>query len=1188
MNTNDSGDGSLRQAILSANLSSNVPDVIQFSIPGSGPHTISPATALPNLTDPVVIDGYSQSGASSNTLANGDDAVIKIVVLERLLIDTTNSTVRGLAIRQIQIGATPGPNGNNVVEGCFVGLDATGTNSLASPGSGVFVQTPNNRIGGTTPAARNLISGKGATGIEVFESFATGNVIQGNFIGTDRTGTKAIGNTDRALVVNMNASATTIGGTVPGAGNLISGNLNRGITLDGSSNRVEGNFIGTDITGQQPLGNARTGVEFGGSGNIIGGTNNGSANVIAFNGVDGGGATTNGVDVKPGTTGYAILGNSIFDNLGLGIDVNADGLVTAGFPTLTVVSNAISSTVIKGLHTPNVSFRVELFSNPTADASGFGEGKALLLATNITPDGASNFTINLPLSLTPGLFITATANGTTEFSQAREVVVGGRTNSWTNSVSGKWEVGPNWSLNVPPFPGLSLVLITNAGTKSVSTDAATASGSPSTLTISNLVISAPSGATNTLLLAHGQNTPLRILRALTINRGGAVVINAAAVRLEGRQTDATRIDGELTLNEGSLTATNFQVYIGNDGSGSFTVSNGTFRAYYPIVGINDGANGLWHIAGGTNIITTVFDIADNLTATGKVVMTGGQLSTPALYIGLFGNGSMAVSNGDFQCEGQVDVASQPGAQGNFTAAGGTCTLGSMLVTESSMATGSVLVTGTAMVQVNGSFDNRGTVTVAGGKLNVLGEFDSTAASNALAVTGGQFVATNDNSFLTRVSVSNGTFVARDVFLGNSGKLGTFIVAGASTVALAGSFNGFMVGVNGGTGIVSQAGGEILLTNADLNIGGLFGPAVGQMVISNGATQARAMFVGGQGGGNGTVRMEGGTLTVNSNLQVNATSKVILNRGTLQTRSGTNNAPFLVGDGANFAVYRLLGGTNAFTKGLRVAGNAVLTGTGTIAGGVTNAGAIAPGVPLGRLDINGPLTLSNSSELRIDLGGYTSGAQFDFIAVSGGTTLGGTLAVSLTNNFQSMMTNGASFTVLTAGSPLTGAFANVASGAQLTTTDGYARFTVLYAGATTLRLTDSVVVDSDGDGLPNWWEDLFHLDKNSAADAALDLDGDGASNLDEFRAGTLPNNSNSVFRIVAFQREAGNLRLTWSTVGGMSYRVQTNALLANGSINFADLSPVITAPGTGESTTNFVDLGAATNAPARYYRVRLGP
>src|SRR6185369_10864428 len=207
---------------------------------------------------------------------------------------------------------------------------------------------------------RNIISGHGTTGMEIFEAFATNNVIQGNFIGTDRNGVTAIGNTDRAVVVNMNASSNTIGGSVSGAGNVISGNLNRGITLDGANNLVQGNFIGTDVTGTQPLGNARTGVEIGGPNNKVGGTNSGAGNVIAFNGVDGGGIfTTNGVDLKAGATGSTIFGNSIFDNLGLGIDVNADGLVTAGFPVLTSASNAISATIIRGTYTPNTTFRLE-------------------------------------------------------------------------------------------------------------------------------------------------------------------------------------------------------------------------------------------------------------------------------------------------------------------------------------------------------------------------------------------------------------------------------------------------------------------------------------------------------------------------------------------------------------------------------------------------------------------------------------------------------------------------------------------------------------------------------------------------------------------------------------------------------------------------------------------------------------
>lgn len=1004
-NTSDSGAGSLRQAILTANASVNVADTITFSIAGAGPHTITPLTPLPALTDRVVIDGYSQSGASTNTLAASDDAVIKIVVPEKLIIDTTNSTIRGLAIGQIQIGPTPGPRGSNVVEGCFIGLDATGTNALTFPGNGVFVQTPGNRIGGTTPGARNIIAGKSTTGIEVFESYASNNVVQGNFIGTDRTGTKAIGNTDRALVVNQNASLTTIGGTASGAGNLISGNLDRGITLDGATNTVQGNLIGTDSTGLLPLGNARTGIEIGGPGNLIGGTNAGGGNLIAFNGVDGGGFfTTNGVDVKPGTTGWAILGNSIFDNRGLGIDVNADKVNTAGYPVLTVVSNAGSVTIIRGTHTPSTTFRLEVFVNPAADASGYGEGKTLLTSTNITTDAGGNFGLNWPAALAPGLFVTATATGTgtSEFSLARSVTAALGANSWTNSISGKWETGPNWSLNAPPFSGQSLTSITNAGTKTVTSDATTVSGFPTTLTISNLVIGAPAGATNTLLLAHGGSaTPLRVLRSLLINNRGALMLNNAAVKLDGPSGTGSHINGDVALNDGSFIATNAsQLYIGSTNTGTLTVTGGVLQAYYPIVGINAGGNGTWHISGGTNLVTTVFDLGDSLTATGTVRMTGGQLSTPAIYVGLFGTGNLVVSNGNFTCDGQALIASQPGAVGNFIAAGGTSTLGSVLIGESATATGAVAVAGSALVRVNGALEQRNNATIT--------------------VAGGSLIATNDNAFLTQVSVSNGTFQARDVFLGNgSGKLGNFSIGTNGNVALPGAFNGFSIGVNSGTGTVSQVGGQLWLPNTDLNIGGLFSPATGQFNLSNGLAVARNAFVGGQGDGTGTLRLEGGTLIV-SNLEANATSQIIFNRGTLQTRSSAlaNNTPLVVGDGSNAATLQFLGGTNVFPKGLRLASNAVLTGSGRINGNVTNllGSTLSPGPAIGTLTIASNLVLAGTTYMELNKQSNTNDRIQGVLNLSYGgtlvvTNLAGTLATGDTFPLFSFTTRTGNFTNL---------------------------------------------------------------------------------------------------------------------------------------------------------------------------------
>jgi hypothetical protein len=173
------------------------------------------------------------------------------------------------------------------------------------------------------------------------------------------------------------------------------------------------------------------------------------------------------------------------------------------------------------------------------------------------------------------------------------------------------------------------------------------------------------------------------------------------------------------------------------------------------------------------------------------------------------------------------------------------------------------------------------------------------------------------------------------------------------------------------------------------------------------------------------------------------------------------------------------------------------------------------------------------------------------------TLGGTLTVTLISGAPLSLTDGAEFMLLTAGSPITGEFANAPSGGPLTTTDGFARFTALYAGATNLRLTSLAYVDTDGDG---------------------------QSNAQEQAAGTDPANPLSVFRILSLEPQAGGVRLTWSTVGGRSYVVQTNGSLTQ---PFTDFSPLISVPGIGESTTNHLEAGASAGA-ARYYRVRLGP
>lgn len=305
-NPNDSGPGSLRQAILDANASAGA-DTITFNIPGVGPHTILPLSALPEITDPVTIDGYTQAGTSVNTLTVGDDAVLKIVLDGSLAADGTGglvisagqSTVRGLVINRFSFGTAISlhTNGTNLIEGNFIGTNVTGTTTFVDNGRiGIEIfGISDNIVGGSAPAARNIISGHESDGIEIGSDEgvpASNNRIQGNYIGTDKTGTQDLGNGGVGVLLYGGVSDTKIGGLTPtpgtAPGNVISGNVYNGIEIldPGSDNNlVEGNIIGLDVSGAADLGNDMSGVliDYGAVGNVVGGTAAGARNIISGN-----------------------------------------------------------------------------------------------------------------------------------------------------------------------------------------------------------------------------------------------------------------------------------------------------------------------------------------------------------------------------------------------------------------------------------------------------------------------------------------------------------------------------------------------------------------------------------------------------------------------------------------------------------------------------------------------------------------------------------------------------------------------------------------------------------------------------------------------------------------------------------------------------------------------------------------
>jgi hypothetical protein len=351
--TNDSGAGTLRQALLEANNLSATPRIV-FAIPGPGPHTIRPLSRLPPIREPLVLDGWSQPGFSGQPRIQLNGASAGAV--DGLLILAGGTTVRGLAIHAFQRdGIRIEGEGGNIIQGNFIGTDSTGSLSLSNGVGGITIlESSGNLIGGTNAGERNLISGRNSTGIYISGGSSSNNVIQGNFIGTDVTGTNALGNRVNGILIS-DAPDNLIGGTVPGARNIISGNGQSGVYLLGTGsvrNGIAGNFIGTDLTGTRALSNRVDGVTlFRAGGNVIGGSVAAARNLISGNGergifINGAGATNNFIQgnfIGSDVTGRMLLGNR-FSGVGI---VAVAGSVIGG--TVPGAGNLISGNQQSGI-----------------------------------------------------------------------------------------------------------------------------------------------------------------------------------------------------------------------------------------------------------------------------------------------------------------------------------------------------------------------------------------------------------------------------------------------------------------------------------------------------------------------------------------------------------------------------------------------------------------------------------------------------------------------------------------------------------------------------------------------------------------------------------------------------------------------------------------------------------------------
>jgi hypothetical protein len=424
-NTNDSGPGSLRQAIIDANSDSSGDRLISFSIPGSGVQTIKLASSLPASLRKTKIDGYTQPGAHPNSKTNGTDAVLLIEISGQQiggtglsLRDVFGGEVRGLVMNGFATDISL--NGQNfIVAGCYLGTDASGSVAITRPesasdifaGSAILAGTTKyTTIGGNAPADRNVIAGN----VTLFESavgvdgnyvgvsadgmsflvpsatvtgtqFLMGNVIAGgfslvgesfpavqnNFIGTNASGT----------VASPGATGLSLGGSNGTAANaLISQNVIANsdssspavVTLSNArNNKFEANFIGVGADGKTPLGNRPIGVYLASAclGNQIGSTTAGRGNVIAFTGTPG--QLSAGVAI-PSPSGSSanganfVQGNSIIGSDGLPIDLAGQGVTPNDVGEADGIQNfPILMSAVSG----NGSVRITGSLNSTANTS---------------------------------------------------------------------------------------------------------------------------------------------------------------------------------------------------------------------------------------------------------------------------------------------------------------------------------------------------------------------------------------------------------------------------------------------------------------------------------------------------------------------------------------------------------------------------------------------------------------------------------------------------------------------------------------------------------------------------------------------------------------------------------------------------------------------------------------------------
>jgi hypothetical protein len=342
--TADSGAGSLRAAINNANGSQPNPTQIDFNIPGDGPHVIQPLTPLPEIAASVFILGNTQPGFVETPLIEIDGSLAGAQA-DGLNIDGDNSVVRSLAVHSWSANGIFLDDARDVtVRDCHIGVDSMGTQARPNQRGVLIFQS------GCVIGPGNLISGNAGAGsdrVGVDISGGGGNMIMGNRIGTDVTGTAAISN-DIGISI-FSSAQNVIGGSTSPERNVISGNI-IGVALDGfatQSTEILGNFIGTDVTGAFAVSN-EFGLRIESPMTLLGGSGAGEGNLISGNSLSGVRFTGEGESLVQGNViGLAADGVTPIPN-GTGVELlnSASNVVGGASPE---ARNVISGNLMHGI-----------------------------------------------------------------------------------------------------------------------------------------------------------------------------------------------------------------------------------------------------------------------------------------------------------------------------------------------------------------------------------------------------------------------------------------------------------------------------------------------------------------------------------------------------------------------------------------------------------------------------------------------------------------------------------------------------------------------------------------------------------------------------------------------------------------------------------------------------------------------